>query len=94
MLTIDEILGIEKGKIARRQPTEEELRQIPLERPGRIFGRLSDPKQIHESLQSMAELTALVELARRDGFRTELSQEEVECRLAALKQSESDAPRY
>ena len=85
MLTVSEILGIEKEKIARRQPSEEDLRRIPLERPGRIFGRLSDPKQIQESLQSMAELAALVRLAGQDGFQTELSPEEVERRLEALK---------
>ncbi len=94
MLTIAEILEIEKEKIARRQPSDEDLRRIPLDRPGRIFGRLSDPKQIHESLQSMAELAALVELARNDGFHTELSQEEVERRLEALKQGDPEAPRY
>jgi|GEM_PF-1113110 len=94
MLTVSEILGIEKEKIARRQPSEEDLRRIPLERPGRIFGRLSDPKQIQESLQSMAELAALVRLARQDGFQTELSNEEVESRLEAIKQSDSDALRY
>jgi len=70
MLTIAEILGIEKEKIARRQPSEEDLRRIPLDRTGRVFGRLSDPKQIQESLQSMAELAALVRLARQDGFHT------------------------
>ena len=94
MLTIAEILGIEKEKIARRQPSEEDLRQIPLDRPGRIFGRLSDPKQIQESLQSMAELAALVRLARQDGFQTELSPAEVERRLEALKRRDPDAVHY
>jgi len=94
MLTISEILGIEKEKIARRQPSVEELRRIPLERPARVFGRLSDPKQIQESLQSMGELATLVRLARQDGFHTELSQEDVERRLGALQRREPDAVRY
>jgi len=94
MLSITEIIQIEKAKVAQRQPSNEELKRIPLDRPGRVFGRLSDPKQIHESLQSMAELAALVRLARQDGFNTELSQEEVERRLGALQRGESDALRY
>ncbi len=94
MLTVSEILGIEKEKIARRQPSEEDLRRIPLERPGRIFGRLSDPKQLQESLQSMAELAALVRLARQDGFHTELTPEEVERRLEVLQLGDRDALRY
>ena len=65
MLTVAEIMQIERQKIARRQPSEEELRRIPVERPARIFGRLSDPRQIQESLQSMAELIDLVKLARQ-----------------------------
>jgi len=94
MLTIGEIIEIEKAKVARRQPSEEDLRRIPLDRPARVFGRLSDPKQIQESLQSMAELADLVRVAREDGFRTELSQEEVERRLAALQRKEPDTVRY
>ncbi|MBT9142501.1 MAG: hypothetical protein DDT29_00895 [Dehalococcoidia bacterium] len=94
MLTIAEIIEIEKARIARRQPSEEDLRRIPLARPARVFGRLSDPKQIQESLQSMAELAALVRLARQDGFHTELSQEEVERRLGALQRGDPDAMRY
>jgi len=94
MLTIAEIIQIEKAKVAQRQPSEEDLRRIPLDRPARVFGRLSDPKQIQESLQSMAELATLVRLARQDGFHTELSQEEVEKRFGALQRGEPGAVRY
>jgi len=94
MLSVAEIIRIEKERVARLQPSNEELRRIPLNRPARIFGRLSDPKQIQESLQSMAELASLVELARRDGFHTEISQEEVESRLGSLQRGEPDAVRY
>ena len=85
MLTIAQILEIERDKIAKRQPSDEDQRRIPLDRPARIFGRLSDPKQVQESLQSMAELGDLVRLASGDGFRTEISPEEVERRLESLK---------
>jgi hypothetical protein len=94
MLTIAEIIQIERAKVTWRPPSEEDLRRIPLNRPARVFGRLSDPKQIHESLQSMAELGDLVRVARQDGFHTELSQQEVERRLAALQRGEPDAIRY
>jgi hypothetical protein len=63
MLSIAEVIQNERAKVARRKPSNEELRQIPLERPARLFGRLSDPKQIQESLQSMAELTDVVILS-------------------------------
>ena len=94
MLTIAEIIQIEKARVARRQPSNEELRQIPLDRPARVFGRLSDPQQIRDSIQSMAELADLVRRAREDGFHTELSQEEIERRLGALQRGEPDAVRY
>jgi hypothetical protein len=94
MLTIAEIIQIEKAKLARRQPSNEELRQIPLDRPARLFGRLSDPQQIRDSIQSMAELADLVRLARQDGLHTELNQEEVERRLGALQRGNPDAVRY
>ena len=94
MLTVAEIMQIEREKVARRKPSDEELKRIPLDRPARIFGRLSDPKQIQESLQSMAELAVLVSLAREDGFHTELSEEEVSRRVNAIQRGDSDAIRY
>ena len=94
MLTTVEIIQIEKAKVARRQPSNEELRRIPSDRPARVFGRLSDPKQIQESLQSMAEFADLIRLARQDSFHTELSQEEIEKRLRALQRGNPDAVRY
>ena len=94
MLTVVEIMQIEREKVARRKPSDEELKRIPLDRPARIFGRLSDPKQIQESLQSMAELAILVSLAREDGFHTELNAEEVDRRVSAIQHGDSDAIRY
>jgi hypothetical protein len=38
MLTTAEIIQIEKTKAARRQPSNEELSEIPLDRPARVFG--------------------------------------------------------
>ena len=42
----------------------------------------------------MAEFADLVRLARQDGIHTELSQEEIEMRLGALRRGEADAVRY
>ena len=94
MLSIAEIIEMERAKIARRQPSDQELRRIPLDRPARVFGRLSDPKQIQESLQSMGELVDLVRLTVRDGFCTELSDEEVARRINAIQQGVPNALRY
>ena len=94
MLTIAEIIQIEKARIARHQPSDEELRRIPLDRPARLPGRLSDTKQVQESIQSMAEFADLVRLARQDGIPTELSQEEIGKRLDALQRGDADAMRY
>ena len=94
MLTIAEIIEIEKEKIARHQPSDEELRQIPLDRPARLPGRLSEPKQIQESIQSMAEFGDLIGLAKQDGIHTELNREEVGKRLDALQRGDADAERY
>ncbi len=94
MLTVAEIIQIEKAKVARLQPSNEELRRIPLDRPATLLGRLSDPQQMRDSVQSMAEFADLVRLARQDGIHIELSQQEVERRLGALQRGEPDAVRY
>lgn len=94
MLTRTEILQIEKERMAQRQPSKDELRRIPLDRPARLLGRLSSPGQVKDSVQSMGEFSHLVMLAREDGFHTELSQEEVERRLEALQRGDADALRY
>jgi len=94
MLTEAEIIQREKAKIARQRPSDEKLKQLPLERPARVFGRLSDPKQVQESLQSMAELGELVKLAAQDGFHTELSEAEVARRISAIQKGETQALRY
>ncbi|MFW6112662.1 MAG: hypothetical protein ACOC6S_03725, partial [Chloroflexota bacterium] len=94
MLTTDQIIEIERAKMAERQPTKEDLRRIPLDRPARLLGRLSSPGQVQNSVESMAEFGYLVMLARQDGFRTELSQDEVERRLQALQRGDQDSQRY
>ena len=94
MLTVAEIIQAEKAKIARKRPSDEELRRLDLERPAVVFGRLSHPKQIQESLQSMAELGDLVTRAKEDGFPTELSGEETARRLNAIQKGVPDALRH
>lgn len=93
-MTITDILRIERERSVKAQPSDEELRRIPLERPGRLLGRLSSPGQVQNSAESMAEYARLVEQARRDGFPIELSDQEIEGLLAALQEGASDATRY
>ena len=94
MLTVAEIIQIEKAKVAKRQPSNEELRQIPLDRPGRLLGRLSSPPQLHDSIQSMSEFVDLVKLARGDGITIEMSDEGAEQLVNAIQSGDRDAPRY
>lgn len=94
MITPQEIIQIEKAKSAKQKPNQEELKRIPLDRPAKLFGRLSGLPQVRESLQSMAELAGLVKLARKDGFHTEITDEETEKRLSAIQRGEPGALRY
>ena len=94
MLTVAEIIQIERAKAAKGRPSNEELRQVPLDRPARLLGRLSSPPQIHESIQSMSEFVDLVKLARGDGITIELSDEEAEQLVSVIQSGDRDAPRY
>jgi len=74
MITIDEI--IQKKKRAKAQPTDEELRHLP-DRMAFIYGRVSKPGQIVKSAESIREIANMVDLAKQDGFRTDLTSEQV-----------------
>lgn len=74
MITIDQI--IEKHKRVKAQPTEEELRRLP-DRRAFVYGRVSQRSQMMKSAESIREIALLVELATRDGFKTELDSDKV-----------------
>jgi len=74
MITVEEI--IQKRKRVKIEPTDEELRHLP-DRKAFIYGRVSKPGQIVKSTESMREIAELVEYAKEDGFRTELTSEQV-----------------
>jgi len=78
MLTISEILR--NNQLKNRKPDENELRSLPYKRAF-IYGRVSSPAQIRESHESIREIASLIELAKKDGFRTNLNSAEIEKKL-------------
>lgn len=75
MITIDEI--IRGRQQTKGQPSNDELRRLP-DRKAFINGRVSSPNQIIQSGESIREIAYLVDLARQDGFKTNLSSAQVE----------------
>jgi hypothetical protein len=73
--TIDEI--IQGRQRARGQPSNEDLRRLP-DRKAFINGRVSSPNQIIQSGESIREIAYLVDLAKQDGFKTNLSSSQAE----------------
>jgi DNA invertase Pin-like site-specific DNA recombinase len=74
MITVEEIIA--RRKRVKIEPTDEELRHLP-DRRGFIYGRVSKPGQIVKSAESIREIANLVDVAKQDGFRTELTSEPV-----------------
>ena len=74
MITVEEIIA--RRKRVKIEPTEDELRHLP-DRKAFIYGRVSRPGQIVKSAESMREIASLVDLAKQDGFKTELTSEKV-----------------
>jgi len=74
MITVEEIIA--RRKRVKTRPTDEELRRLP-DRKAFIYGRVSRPGQIVKSAESIREIAHLVDLAKRDGFRTELTSEQI-----------------
>ena len=74
-MNLEEI--IRTARLANTVPGEEELRALPF-RKAFIYGRVSSQGQVRESRESIMELAKLVEIARKDGYRTSLVTSEVE----------------
>ena len=75
MLTVEEILDMQRSRKAK--PTEDDLRKLPYKKAF-IYGRVSDPRQVRDSKESIREVAKLVALAKSDGYETSLDPEEVE----------------
>ena len=69
MVTIEDV--IQRKKQARTQPGNDELRSLP-DRRAFIYGRVSSQNQIIQSKESIKEIASRVDLARRDGYKTNL----------------------
>ncbi len=82
MITIDEI--IQGKKQARGQPSNDELRRLP-DRKAFVNGRVSSPNQIIQSEESIREIAYRVDLAKEDGFKTNLSSSQVEQWLEKIR---------
>jgi hypothetical protein len=78
MLTVNEAISKKRKKSIKQD--ELELRSLPYKR-ARIYGRVSSPGQVRDSHESIREIGRLVDLAKQDGFRTNLRADEIEKEL-------------
>jgi DNA invertase Pin-like site-specific DNA recombinase/ribosomal protein L29 len=90
-MNLEEI--ITRRRKYKLSPSEEDLRSLP-DRIAYGYARVSTTEQIHESEQSIKEIAHLVALARNDGYKTVLSQEEVDKRIQAILKGDSSAQMY
>ncbi len=83
MLTIDEILAMQKNRKAK--PTQDDLRKLPYKKAF-IYGRVSSPGQVRDSKESVREIAKMVAPAKSDGFRSNITAEETEKWLLSIQQ--------
>lgn len=93
MLNLDTVLSQLQASKTKKTPDEAELRRLPDKR-ALIYARLSDPKQVRESKESIREFAQLVGLANCDGYTTQLPYEEIERRFSAIQEKKLDAIYY
>jgi len=82
MITESNIIELIRKR--QRKPGEGELKRLPY-RKAFIYGRVSSPSQVRDSHESIREIARLVELAIRDGYRTNLDPTKVEQWLLAIQ---------
>jgi len=75
MMNLDEI--IRSIRSSRSTPSDDDLRSLP-HKKAFIYGRVSSQSQVRESHESIRDVARLVDVARRDGYRTGLGSQEVE----------------
>jgi DNA invertase Pin-like site-specific DNA recombinase len=78
MVTVQEIIESRTRDRRRRDP--EELKRLP-HKHAFIYGRVSTPGQVRDSRESIREIARLVDLARKDGYKTSLDPDEIESSL-------------
>jgi hypothetical protein len=85
MIGISEIINSRsRGK---KKLDDEALRKLPW-RHAFIYGRLSSPGQVRDSRESVREIAHLVDLARADGYQTDLNSQKIELELNENKDGE------
>jgi len=82
MMNLEEIIQSIQG--ARSLPSDDDLRSLPCKRAF-IYGRVSSREQVRESQESIREIAKLVELARKDGYKTSLEPTQVEKWLESIQ---------
>jgi len=70
MLTVNEIIDSLMKK--QFKPDEDELRRLPYKHAF-IYGRVSSPRQIRESIESLRGIALLVDIAMEDGYSTAIT---------------------
>ena len=75
MINLEDI--IQSTRASRSAPSDDDLRSLPYKKAF-IYGRVSSQGQIRESHESIRDIAKLVEMAKRDGYRTNLDLQEVE----------------
>ncbi len=83
MLTVEEILAAQKN--CKVRPTQEDLRKLPRKKAF-IYGCLSSPGQVQDSEESSREVAKLVAIAKADGYKTNLTPEQIEKWLLSIRQ--------
>ena len=86
MLTLADIINTRTQ--SRKKTDDSELRQLPYEHAF-IYGRLSSPEQVRDSQESVREIARLVDLAKKDGYKTNLNSQEIETKLISLYKTPS-----
>jgi hypothetical protein len=82
MLTIQEIISSKTRE--RKRPDDGELKKFPYKHAF-IYGRLSSPGQVRDSRESIREIARLVDLAKKDGYRTNLNPSDIEAKLVSMQ---------
>lgn len=81
-MNLDEI--IQNIQRVRSAPSDDDLRSLP-HKKAYIYGRLSSQIQVRQSHESIRDVAKLVELAKRDGYQTDLDPREVEKWLESIQ---------
>ncbi len=86
MISLEDV--IRNIRAARTIPGDEDLRKLPHGKAF-IYGRVSSAEQVRQSLESIRDIARLVEIAKRDGYKTSLDMAEVEKWLQSIQNGEN-----